>query len=60
MGQVVAEPEPRVELGALEPLVDLELVAAPVEPHPYWAIWMRLPHVSSNTAVVTGPISAGS
>ena len=24
------------------------------------AIWIRLPHVSSNTAVVTGPISAGS
>lgn len=23
------------------------------------AIWMRLPHVSSNTAVVTGPMSAG-
>ena len=24
-----------------------------------WAIWIRLPHVSSKTAVVTGPISVG-
>jgi len=28
--------------------------------HTGWAIWMRLPQVSSNTAVVTGPIAAGS
>ena len=26
----------------------------------FWAIWIRLPQVSSNTAVVVGPKSIGS
>jgi hypothetical protein len=32
----------------------------PSSPYPWLAIWIRLPHVSSNTAVVTDCISSGS
>ena len=34
--------------------------SGPHRAQPIWAIWMRLPQVSSRTAVVTGPISVGS
>jgi hypothetical protein len=49
-----------VEQAEATALIGPNLTIGAAGPYPWLAIWIRFPHVSSNTAVVTDSISSGS